>query len=98
MEFLLKELAVTGADAARKLYGAEGYVCHHNTDLWRFAWPLMKGAAEFLLDLLVSGPDGKLIPAPSTSPENCFQYEGESCSLDRTSTMSLAITRELFRN
>ena len=142
LELLLKELAVTGADAARKLYGAKGYVCHHNTDLWRFAWPvgnhtkgcaeyafwymaapwlcrhlfdryaytldkeylrdtawpLMKGAAEFLLDLLVPGPDGSLIPAPSTSPENCFQYEGEPCSLDRTSAMSLAITRELFRN
>ena len=142
LELLLKELAVTGADAARKLYGAKGYVCHHNTDLWRFAWPvgnhtegcteyafwymaapwlcrhlfdryaytldkaylrdtawpLMKGAAEFLLDLLVPGPDGRLIPAPSTSPENCFQYQGEPCSLDRTSAMSLGITRELFRN
>jgi len=58
----------------------------------------MKGAAEFLLDILVPGPDGKLIPAPSTSPENNFQCRGKRYSLDRTSAMSLAITRELFRN
>ena len=30
----------------------------------------MKGAAEFALDWLVEGPDGFLVTAPSTSPEN----------------------------
>lgn len=142
LDRLLQELSATGADAARKLYGAEGYVCHHNTDLWRFAWPvgsqtqgcteyafwnlsaawlcrhlferytynldqtylretaypLMKGAARFLLDLLIPGEDGKLILAPSTSPENNFLYEGERRSLDRTAAMSTAITRELLGN
>ncbi|MBD5149777.1 MAG: glycoside hydrolase family 95 protein [Oscillibacter sp.] len=142
LERLVQELSVTGADAARRLYGAGGYVCHHNTDLWRFAWPvgnhtqgctgyafwymsaawlcrhlfdryayhldrdylrdtaypLMKGAAEFLLDLLIPGEDGKLILAPSTSPENNFRYEGRKYSLDRTATMSTAIAREIFRN
>lgn len=33
------ELSVTGAEAARDLYGAKGWVTHHNTDLWRIAWP-----------------------------------------------------------
>ena len=142
LERLIRELSVTGADAARRLYGAGGYVCHHNTDLWRFAWPvgnhtqgctgyafwymsaawlcghlfdryaynldqnylrdtaypLMKGAAEFLIDLLIPREDGRLILAPSTSPENNFRYEGRKYSLDRTATMSTAIAREIFRN
>ncbi len=36
------------------------------------AYPLMKGAAEFCLDMLVEGPDGYLITSPSTSPENKY--------------------------
>lgn len=37
---LTAELAAAGRDTARKLYGAPGFVCHHNTDLWRFTWPV----------------------------------------------------------
>lgn len=33
---MVKELAVRGHQAARKLYGARGWVVHHNTDIWRF--------------------------------------------------------------
>ena len=33
------ELSVTGAEAARDVYGAKGWVTHHNTDIWRIAWP-----------------------------------------------------------
>ena len=33
------ELAITGAEAARDVYGAKGWVTHHNTDIWRIAWP-----------------------------------------------------------
>ncbi len=32
---MLEELAVTGHEAAQTLYGADGWVAHHNTDLWR---------------------------------------------------------------
>ncbi len=32
---MTKELAVTGAVTAKTMYGAEGWVLHHNTDLWR---------------------------------------------------------------
>ena len=31
------ELAVTGAETASRLYGAKGWTCHHNTDLWRIS-------------------------------------------------------------
>ena len=36
------------------------------------AWPAIRGAAEFALDLLVEFPDGTLGTSPSTSPENSF--------------------------
>lgn len=33
------ELSVTGAEAAKLLYNAKGWVTHHNSDLWRVACP-----------------------------------------------------------
>lgn len=32
---MIKELSVTGRESATKLYGARGWVAHHNTDIWR---------------------------------------------------------------
>ncbi|WIX79420.1 glycoside hydrolase family 95 protein [Amycolatopsis carbonis] len=40
---LLGKLAVTGADVARELYGARGWVTHHNTDPWGWALPVGMG-------------------------------------------------------
>jgi alpha-L-fucosidase 2 len=37
---LLKDIAETGAITARKTYNARGWVCHHNTDLWRATAPI----------------------------------------------------------
>lgn len=37
---MLKELSVTGAETARTMYGANGWVLHHNTDLWRVNGPV----------------------------------------------------------
>ena len=34
------ELSVTGKETARVLYGAKGWVAHHNTDIWRAAGPV----------------------------------------------------------
>jgi alpha-L-fucosidase 2 len=33
---MLRELSVAGQQTARDMYGAKGWVVHHNTDLWRF--------------------------------------------------------------
>lgn len=33
---LIKDLAKTGKETARTMYGARGWVAHHNTDIWRF--------------------------------------------------------------
>ncbi len=139
---LIQELSATGARAAQELYGARGWVSHHNTDLWRLAtpvgegwgdpcwamwplsagwlcqhlwehyaftgdrdflatraYPLMKGAAEFLLDFLVEDPQGYLTTCPSTSPENKFLTpSGQPCAVSHGSTMDLAIIRELLAN
>ncbi|MFA6292433.1 MAG: glycoside hydrolase family 95 protein, partial [Victivallales bacterium] len=37
---LLKEISVTGARTAKEMYGAGGWVCHHNTDAWRATAPI----------------------------------------------------------
>jgi alpha-L-fucosidase 2 len=37
---LVDDLTITGARAAKKQYGAGGWVVHHNTDLWRGAAPI----------------------------------------------------------
>jgi alpha-L-fucosidase 2 len=101
-----------GRRVARNLYGARGFVIHHNTDLWGHAvpidgvhsgiwpmggawlslhlwdrydftrnreflskrgYPVMKEAAEFLLDYLVDDGKGHLITGPSLSPENRYR-------------------------
>ncbi len=37
---MAEELSVTGTVTAKKLYHAPGWVCHHNTDLWRHTQPV----------------------------------------------------------
>ena len=32
---MLKDLSVTGRETAKEMYGADGWMLHHNTDLWR---------------------------------------------------------------
>lgn len=109
---MVKELGESGQETAKKLYGADGWVAHHNTDIWRvtspidFAaagmwptggtwltqhlwehylytgdknflrevYPVMKGAADFLLTTLIEHPEhtdkGWLVLSPSVSPEH----------------------------
>ena len=65
------------------------------------AYPLMKGAADFMLDWMIENPKkpGELITAPCTSPEAEYitdkGYQG--CSF-YGGTADLAILRELFKN
>jgi len=37
---MLKDLSITGAITAKEMYGCNGWVAHHNTDLWRIAGPV----------------------------------------------------------
>ena len=72
-----------------------------HTYLAQTAYPLMKGAALFMLRWLIENPEkpGELITAPGTSPENEYitdkGYTGMTCY---GGTADLAIIRELFIN
>jgi alpha-L-fucosidase 2 len=141
----MNELAVNGAITAKINYNInEGWVTHHNSDLWaktsppggyewdpramprwsawpmaavwfsthlwdhylftgnkKFlqekAYPLMKGAAQFMLHWLIQDPmTGFLITNPSTSPENTVKIQGKEYQLSIASTMDMSLIRELF--
>ncbi len=63
------------------------------------AYPLMKGAAQFLLDFLIEGPDGYLVTNPSHSPENRFRKpDGTVSMFTYGATMDLMIIHDLFTN
>jgi alpha-L-fucosidase 2 len=138
-------LAINGAITAKVNYGIQqGWVVHHNTDIWSktspsggydwdprgaprwSAWPmggawlsthlyehylftgdkeflkekgypLMKGAAEFMLKWLVKDDKtGYLVTNPSTSPENVFKINGKEYEVSKATTMDMGIIRELF--
>lgn len=42
---MIKELSLTGSQTAKTMYGAKGWVAHHNTDLWRVTSPIDFAAA-----------------------------------------------------
>jgi alpha-L-fucosidase 2 len=129
---MVSELSERGARTARVQYGAGGWVCHHNTDLWRAtapidgplwgfwptggawlcthlwshyefggdkaflakAYPVIKGAAQFFLDTLVTEPKhGYLVTCPSLSPENVHPGGAAICA---GPTMDTEILRDLF--
>jgi len=112
---LIDNARAEGRNTARELYGAKGFVMHHNTDIWGDAvpidgvgsgiwpmggawlslhlwdhydftrdreflrkrgYPVMKEAAEFLLDYLTPDANGRLISGPSISPENRYRTAG----------------------
>src|SRR5882724_5591358 len=63
------------------------------------AYPLMKGAAEFLLGWLVPDAEGRLVTAPSMSPENDFIYSDKKVAdVSVATTMDMGICRDLFDN
>ncbi|HSE30612.1 MAG TPA: glycoside hydrolase family 95 protein [Pyrinomonadaceae bacterium] len=125
-----------GRRVAKHMYGAGGFVIHHNTDLWghavpidgvhagiwpmgaawlslhywdhydytrdrqflqRRAYPVMKEAAEFLIEYLVDDGEGHLITGPSLSPENQYKApDGEAVKLCMGPSMDSQITHALF--
>ena len=132
---MVREVAVTGAETARDMYGCKGWVLHHNTDIWRItgpvdfaasgmwptggawvcrhlwehylytgdrsflaeAYPIMKGAAEFLLDFMVREPEhGWLVVCPSVSPENAFMRDPGDVTVCAGTTMDNQMMTELF--
>ncbi|MCF8325912.1 MAG: glycoside hydrolase family 95 protein [Leadbetterella sp.] len=137
----LENLEKTGRVTAKTFYNANGWACHHNSDIWAMtnpvgdfgkgdpvwanwamgatwatthlwehyiytkdidflknkAYPLMKGAAEFCLDMLTKDKNGKYITAVGTSPENVYitdkGYKGATLY---GATADIAMIKELF--
>jgi alpha-L-fucosidase 2 len=133
---LVENAREDGRRVARQIYGARGFVIHHNTDMWghaspidgvrsglwpmggawltlhywdrydftrdaaflrQRAYPILKEAAEFLLDYMVVDAHGRLVTGPSTSPEN--QYiapDGSKAALAMGPSMDLQIAHAIF--
>ena len=133
---MIRDLSETGAKTAREMYGCQGWVAHHNTDLWRIAgpvdatpwgmfptggawltthiwqhylftgdkeflaayYPIMKGAADFLLDYMQEYPkDGELknaagwlVTIPTVSPEHGPQGKGTNVCAGSTMDNQIA--------
>ena len=61
------------------------------------AYPIMKEAAQFVLDFLIEDKKENLVTAPTASPENTFILpSGERCQLTYGTTMDAEIIRALF--
>ncbi len=61
-------------------------------------YPVLRGSAEFVLDTLVAAPDGSLVIAPSTSPENSYvdPQTGKRLRITAGSTYHMSLVRALF--
>lgn len=87
-----------GAWLSTHLWEHYAYTCDREF-LKEHGYPLMKGAAQFILKWLVKDPSTKyLVTAPSTSPENNFIVNNEKHFITRGSTMDMSIIRELFKD
>ena len=88
----------------------EHYLFGGDADYLRRVWPVLRGAAEFLLATLVEHPErGGLVTCPATSPENFPACPGNGSYLDGFTgirlpgtticagpTMDMQIVRDLF--
>lgn len=81
-------------------YAFSGNKCY----LQEEAYPLMKGAAEFVLQWLQKDNDTDyLVTNPSSSPENLFKYKDkngneQSGEISKATTMDMAMIWDLFTN
>lgn len=88
---------------------AAGWMCQHlwqhyeftgDEEFLRWAYPIMKGCAEFYLEILIEEPrHGWLVTAPSNSPENTYILpDGQRGNTCMGPAMDMQILRELFKN
>src|SRR5688572_8035122 len=75
----------------------EHYLFTGDKEFLKKNWPLMKGAAQFMLHWLITDPaNGYLVTNPSTSPENTMKIKGKEYQVGMATTMDMSIIRELF--
>ena len=132
---LIRDVSVTGRETAKVMYGAGGWVLHHNTDIWRITGPvdhaasglwmtggpwlcqhvwnhylytgdkafleeyydILKGAAEFVDDILVKDPrTGHNVICPSVSPENVHPADEGKKNIAAGTAMDNQLCAEIF--
>ncbi|MHC4230610.1 MAG: glycoside hydrolase family 95 protein, partial [Planctomycetota bacterium] len=78
----------------------EHYAFTQDEEYLRWAYPIMKGSAQFYLDMLITEPaHGWLVTAPSNSPENAFRMKNAATAHTCMGpTVDMQILRELFGN
>ncbi|MEN8115637.1 MAG: glycoside hydrolase family 95 protein [Bacteroidota bacterium] len=61
-------------------------------------YPLLSGASQFILDVLIADSEGTLHFVPSTSPENAYLDEetGRKLRINSTSSYHLSVIRAVF--
>ncbi|MBN2029912.1 glycoside hydrolase family 95 protein [bacterium] len=61
-------------------------------------YPLIKGAVQFILDFLIEDDEGRLVTAPSMSPENSYilPSNGQPYQMTYAATVDIQITKELL--
>ena len=75
----------------------EHYEFNKDKEFLRWAYPIMKEAAEFFLDFLIEDGKGRLVTSPSVSPENTYILEnGEKGCLCIGPSMDSQIIYELY--
>ena len=133
---MVRDLSETGKKTAKEMYGCNGWVAHHNTDIWRIAgpvdgtpwgmfptggawmtthiwqhylytgdkeflkqwYPVLKGAADFLLDYMqvypaageVKQAAGWLMSVPTVSPEHGPRGKGTNVTAGSTMDNQIA--------
>ena len=89
---------VAGAWLCRHLF--EHYSYTGDEAFLRKYYPVIRGAAQFLLDWLQETPDGTLLTMPSTSPENNFidPETGTPAGVTAGSVMDMSLIRDIFQN
>ena len=132
---LIREVSETGKETADIMYGADGWVLHHNTDIWRITgpvdgaasglwmtggpwlshhlwdhflftgdrdflrqyYPIIKGAAKFVDDILVTDPNtNHLVICPAVSPENLHPAGKGSTNIASGTAMDNELVAEVF--
>ena len=86
-----------GAWTAQHLW--EHYSFNRDRNYLRAVYPVMKGAAEACLHILIPDENGHLITSPSTSPENRFKTDdGQNSFVCAGTATERQIAWELFNN
>jgi alpha-L-fucosidase 2 len=92
--------ATTGGSAWLCAHLWERYAFTQDRDLLRWAYPILKGCAEFYLDNIWEEPEHHwLVTGPSNSPENSFFLpDGRKAAVCMGPTIDMQQLRELFGN